>query len=108
MGKPVKKAIPYWATLSEKEAAKMTSAKKSGLTGSTGISVITDAIKDCADSKGLASYILIKKHVLKHHPSWPKMVFKSSLRRAIQKGLVKQIRNSYKVMPANTTIKTVK
>merc|ERR1719189_587351 len=36
------------------------------------------------------------------------MVFKSSLRRAIQKGLVKQIRNSYKVMPANTTIKTVK
>merc|ERR1712062_704741 len=95
--KPVKKAIPYWATLSQSQAAQVSSAKI-GPSGTSSVSTIIEAINETCDAKGLASYILIKKHVQKHHPSWPKMTFKSALRNAVAKGRVKQIRNSYKVL----------
>ena len=95
--KPVKKPIPYWATLSQSQAAQMSSAKI-GPSGTSSVSTIIEAINETCDAKGLASYILIKKHVQKHHPSWPKMTFKSALRNAVAKGRVKQIRNSYKVL----------
>ena len=95
--KPVKKAIPYWATLSQSQAAQVSSAKI-GPSGTSSITTIIEAINDTCDAKGLASYILIKKYVQKQHPSWPKMTFKSALRNAVAKGRVKQIRNSYKVL----------
>ena len=97
--KPIKKKIPHWATLSDSVAAMAAKgAGKSAPPGATGITVIIDAIKQCADSKGLASYILIKKFVQKQHPAWPKMTFKGALRRSVDKGRVKKIRNSYKVI----------
>lgn len=92
--KPAKKLIPFWASVPD--AAK---AASRGPTGSSGVSIIITAIEENADAKGLASYIAIKKHVLKHHPAWPKMVFKSALRRSVQNGKVKQIKSSYKVLP---------
>jgi len=90
------KIIPYWATLSESQAA----SKKSniGPTGKSSITTIIEAIEDTCDSKGLSAYISVKKYVQKHHPSWPKMTFKSALRNAVAKGRVKQIRNSYKII----------
>lgn len=94
--KPIKMKIPHWATVSDKAAAKASS--KAGPTGATGISVIIDAIKNCANAKGMASYILIKKYVQKHHPNWPKMTFKSALRRSVDKGRVKKIKDSYKIL----------
>ena len=96
------KVIPYWATLPEGQAASRQT--KIGPTGNSAITTIIGAIEETCDSKGLASYISVKKHVQKHHPSWPKMVFKSALRNAVAKGRVKQIRNSYKVI-ANTKAK---
>lgn len=93
--KPIKKVIPYWATISDQAGSKKTQVGPSGLSGG---GTIIEAIKECADAKGLASYILIKKYVQKNHPAWPKMVFKSALRRSVQKGQVKQVRNSYKVL----------
>merc|ERR1712110_38210 len=97
--KPIKKKIPHWATLSDSVAAMAAKGtSKAAPPGATGITVIIDAIKQCADSKGLASYILIKKFVQKQHPSWPKMTFKGALRRSVDKGRVKKIRNSYKVI----------
>ena len=74
--KPKKKVMPYWATVSDAEKQKM--AQKMGPIGVTGVSVIVDAIQEVADKKGMASYILIKKHVTQNNPSWPKMVFKVS------------------------------
>merc|ERR1719225_1133593 len=60
----------------------------------------------------MASYISIKKYVQKHHPSWPKMTFKTALRRSVDKKCVKQIKNSYKVLSetpvAKTTVKVTK
>jgi len=97
--KPIKKKIPHWATLSDSVAAMAAKGtSKAAPPGATGITVIIDAIKQCADSKGLASYILIKKFVQKQHPAWPKMTFKGALRRSVDKGRVKKIRNSYKVI----------
>lgn len=95
--KPMKKKIPHWATLSDAQLAKI---KPSELQkgGPTGVTAIINAINECADSKGIASYILIKKHIQKHHPNWPKMTFKTALRSSVAKGRVKQIRNSYKVI----------
>lgn len=95
--KPIKKKIPHWATLSD-SVAKASGVNKTGPPGATGITVIIDGIKNCADSKGLASYILIKKYVQKHYPAWPKMTFKGALRRSVDKGRVKKIRNSYKII----------
>lgn len=95
--KPVKKIIPHWATLSESQVKAKAKASSVSV-GASGVTVIIDAINSCANEKGMASYILIKKHVQKQNPSWPKMVFKGALRRAVQKGQVKQIRNSYKVI----------
>merc|ERR1712241_300959 len=94
--KPMK--IPQWATLSDKALAATKSSKIAGPTGTSGISVIIDAIKNCANAKGMASYISIKKYVQKTTPNWPKMTFKTQLRRSVDKGCVKKIKDSYKVI----------
>merc|ERR1719219_1699533 len=96
--KPIKKKIPQWATLSDKAKAGIKASNIAGPTGSGTITVIIDAIKSCANAKGMASYILIKKHVQKHNPNWPKMTFKQALRRSVDKGCVKKIKDSYKVI----------
>merc|ERR1712223_2229464 len=106
--KPIKKKTPHWATVSENAGGK----PKAGPTGAGAIGIVIDAIKHHADSKGMASYISIKKYVQKHHPSWPKMTFKTALRRSVDKKCVKQIKNSYKVLSetpvAKTTVKVTK
>ena len=95
--KPKKKIIPAWATLSDAERAKLKPNQSKSM-GISGVQAIVNAIKECANDKGLASYILIKKHIYKSNPNWPKMTFKTALRSAVSKGRVKQIRNSYKVI----------
>jgi len=96
--KPIKKKIPQWATLSDKALAATKPSKLAGPSGTNGITVIIDAIKKCANAKGTASYISIKKYVQKTNPNWPKMTFKSQLRRSVDKGCVKKIKDSYKVI----------
>jgi len=96
--KPIKKKIPQWATLSDKALAATKPSKLAGPSGTGGITVIIDAIKKCANPKGTASYFAIKKYVQKTNPNWPKMTFKSQLRRSVDKGCVKKIKDSYKVI----------
>jgi len=96
--KPKKNKIPSWATLSDKALAKVKPGQMTAPGGSTSINTIVEAIKECANDKGLAAYISIKKYIYKHQPSWPKMTFKTALRNAVKKGRVKQVRNSYKLV----------
>merc|ERR1719211_1023303 len=53
----------------------------------------------------MASYISIKKYVQKTTPNWPKMTFKQALRRSVDKGCVKKIKDSYKVISENPVTK---
>jgi len=103
--KAIKKKIPQWATLSDKALAGTKASNIAGPTGASGISVIIDAIKKCANAKGLSSYISIKKYVQKVNPNWPKMTFKSQLKRSVDKGCVKKIKDSYKVVSEAPTKK---
>ena len=95
--KPKKKVIPAWATLSDAERARLKPSQHQSM-GISGVQTIVNAIKECGNEKGLASYILIKKHIYKSNPNWPKMTFKTALRSAVSKGRVKQIKSSYKVI----------
>ena len=95
--KPVKKVIPFWANLSDSQRA-LISPKKFEQPGSSAIGIIIAGIKECADSKGLASYISLKKYIKNTQPAWPKVTFKQTLRRAVQKERIKQVRNSYRIL----------
>lgn len=98
---PKKKKIPQWATLSAKHSASLKpgqiESSKSG--GQSSIDVIINAVEANANEKGFASLIVIKKHIAEEKPDWPRVTWKSALKKALAKGCIKQVRSSYKVMP---------
>jgi len=89
--KPVKKTVPVWATLSE-EARKNLS--KSKLPKPKVQDAVLAAISACADSKGAASAGAIRKFVLEDNPDLPKMVLKKAVMKAIERGLIKQVKGN--------------
>jgi len=87
--KPVKKTVPIWASLSE-EARKNLS--KSKLPKPKVQDAVLAAITACADSNGAASAGAIRKFVLEDNPELPKMVLKKAVVKAIERGLIKQVK----------------
>jgi len=108
--KPVKKVIPAWATLSD-EAKKNLS--KSKMPKPKVQDAILEAITTCADAKGVASAGAIRKYVLEDNPELPKMVIKKGVAKAIERGLIKQVKGtgfsgSFKLESAKNVAKASK
>lgn len=106
--KPIKKTIPLWATLDGSRLNKP-QAKQ---TTQNAMDVIQEAIKETGNAKGVASALAIKRYVKKKCPSWPKMTFKKSLLKSIEKGRViqvtgKGISGSFKNAPPGKVSKQV-
>jgi hypothetical protein len=87
--KPVKKVVPAWASISE-EARKNLS--KSKLPKPKVQDAVLAAMAACADSKGVVSAGSIRKFVLEENPDLPKMVLKKAVAKAIERGLIKQVK----------------
>jgi len=111
--KPIKKTIPAWATLSDEAKAKLAGQTKLKVASEARPNleeVVVEAIKECADSKGVASAAAIRKYVKKNNPTWPKMLLKKGLNRALDKKRIKRVKGlglagSFKV---DTTYKPTK
>jgi len=87
--KPIKKSVPDWATLSD--TAKKSMAKTQMSKPRVQDAIIA-AISASADSKGVASVGAIKKYVAQDNPDLPKMTLKKCLLKAVEKGLIKQVK----------------
>ena len=87
--KPVKKTVPDWATLSE-SARK--SLPKAQLAKPKVQDSIIAAISSCGDSKGLVSAGTIRSFVMKENPELPKMVLKKAVSKAVERGLIRQMK----------------
>jgi len=87
--KKVKKVIPSWATISVEARSKMS---KSSLAKPKIQDAIISAIKLCADGKGVASASAIKSMIMSENPDCPKMVLRKGVAKAIERGLVKQVK----------------
>ena len=87
--KPVKKTVPEWATLSDiaKKALPKAQMSKPKVQDN-----ILAAIRVCGDSKGVASSGAIKKYVMNDNPDLPKMVLKKGVIKALERGLIKQVK----------------
>eukprot|EP00092_Neocalanus_flemingeri_P057941 GFUD01068969.1.p1 GENE.GFUD01068969.1~~GFUD01068969.1.p1 ORF type:complete len:489 (+),score=170.14 GFUD01068969.1:46-1512(+) len=88
--KKVKK-VPVWASISD-EARKNLS--KSKLPKPKVQDAVLEAISACADSKGVASAGAIRKMVLEDNPDLSKMKLKKAVAKAIERGLVKQVKGA--------------
>ena len=87
--KPLKKTVPDWASLSD---AARKSLPKALLARPKVQDSIIAAISTCGDSKGLASAGTIRSFVLKENPDLPKMVLKKGVIKAVERGLIKQVK----------------
>lgn len=88
--KKKKKVVPSWATLSTDARSKL--AKGGSLAKPKVQDAILEAIKVCGDSKGVASASSIKSMVMSDNPDLPKMVLKKGLAKAVDRGLVIQVK----------------
>merc|ERR1712013_768613 len=55
---------------------------------------IVEAIKVCGNSKGLASASSIRAMIMTDHPDLPKMVLKKAMTKAIEQGMVTQVKGN--------------
>lgn len=88
--KPKKKVVPSWATLDDSTRSKL--AKAGSLPKPKVQDAILEAIKLCGDSKGAASASAIRSMVMSDNPELPKMVLKKAMAKAVERGLVAQIK----------------
>jgi hypothetical protein len=88
--KKTKKVVPAWATLSDD--ARSALSKKGSLPKPKVQDAIIDAIKICADSKGVASASSIRAMIMSDNPELPKMVLKKGMAKAVERGLVAQVK----------------
>jgi len=100
--KEVKKTIPRWATLttkSEKASASQVT-KEIGPGGMAG--VVVDVMEDLTDGSGSVtiSAIILKKEILKQNPTWKKFMLKKAIAKALEKGRLKQVKGSFKLLKA--------
>ena len=108
--KPVKKVVPAWASISD-EARKNLSKGK--LPKPKVQDAVLAAMAACADSKGIVSSGAIRKFVMEENPDLPKMVLKKAVVKAIERGLIKQVKGkgfagSFKLETAKNTAKVAK
>jgi len=108
--KPVKKVVPVWASISD-EARKNLSKGK--LPKPKVQDAVLAAMAACADSKGIVSSGAIRKFVMEENPDLPKMVLKKAVLKAIERGLIKQVKGkgfagSFKLESAKNTAKVAK
>ena len=87
--KPLKKCVPDWATLSD-TARK--SIPKAQMSKPKVQDLIVEALQATADHKGVASAGSIKNYITNEHPNLPKMVIKKGVLKAVEKGLLKQVK----------------
>jgi len=88
--KKKKKVVPSWATLSDEARSKL--AKAGSMQRPKMTDAIVEAIKMCADSKGAASASSIRNMIMTDHPDLPKMVLKKAMNKAVEKGMVTQVK----------------
>merc|ERR1712032_520631 len=88
--KKKKKVVPTWATLSDEARSKL--AKAGSIQKPKMTDAIVEAIKVCADSKGAASASSIRAMIMTDHPDLPKMVLKKAMLKAVDQGLVTQVK----------------
>jgi len=88
--KKKKKVVPSWATLSDEARSKL--AKAGSMQRPKMTDAIVEAIKVCADSKGAASASSIRAMIMTDHPDLPKMVLKKAMLKAVEKGMVTQVK----------------
>jgi len=88
--KKAKKVIPSWATLTVEARSKL--AKGGSLAKPKIADAIVDAIKICADSKGVASASAIKSMIMSDNPELPKVTLKKGMAKAVDRGLVVQVK----------------
>ena len=88
--KKKKKVVPSWATLSDEARSKL--AKAGSMQRPKMTDAIVEAIKVCADSKGAASASSIRSMIMSDHPDLPKMVLKKAMAKAVEKGMVAQVK----------------
>jgi len=110
--KPVKKSIPTWATLSDDDKKKLSEKVKVKIDSNKPKveEVVLEAITAKGDSKGVASAIGIRNYIKKEYPTWPKMLIKKGVLRAVANKKVKQVKGegfsgSFKI---DTTAKAAK
>lgn len=115
VSKPIKKTIPTWATLSDDAKAKLAGQTKLKVDSDSKPNIeetIVEAIKEGADSKGVASAAAIRKYIKNKNPTWPKMLLKKGLNRALDKKRIKRIKGkglsgSFKIDSTYKPSKTV-
>lgn len=91
--KKKKKVVPTWATISTiSDEARSKLAKAGSMQRPKMTDAIVEAIKVCADSKGAASASSIRSMIMSDHPDLPKMVLKKAMAKAVEKGLVNQVK----------------
>jgi len=90
--KKVKKVVPSWATLSDEARSKL--AKAGSMQRPKMTDAIVEAIKVCGNSKGLASASSIRAMIMTDHPDLPKMVLKKAMTKAIEQGMVTQVKGN--------------
>ena len=88
--KKKKKVVPSWATLSDDARSKL--AKAGSMQKPKMTDAIVEAIKMCGDSKGAASASSIRSMIMSDHPDLPKMVLKKAMAKAVEKGMVTQVK----------------
>ena len=61
------------------------------------------AVETLADAKGLTSYSSLQKYINCEHPEWRKMTFTGGLKRAMAKGIIQKVKNSFKIVKKKTS-----
>lgn len=99
----LKKSIPSWATLPAKKAGGKITVEKQEVTATD---LVLNAIKETANPKGVASVAVIRAYCKDQRPNWEKSHFKKAMTKAMDKGLIEQVKGqgmsgSFKLTPKN-------
>jgi len=104
------KVVPAWASISDEARKNLSKAR---LPKPKVQDAVLAAMAACADSKGLVSAGAIRKFVQEDNPDLPKMVLKKAVAKAIERGLIKQVKGkgfagSFKLESAKNIAKSGK
>lgn len=97
--KPVKKTIPIWATVPKTAGSSTKQAVEVGSGGMAGAAV--SVMEELTDVGGMVSSLTLKKELMKRCPTWKKWMVKKAVTKAVEKGRLKQVKGSFKLMAAS-------
>ncbi|XP_052329350.1 heterochromatin protein 1-binding protein 3-like isoform X3 [Oncorhynchus keta] len=91
--KPVKRAIPAWATMSASKRATLTNKSTSTMQLPKMDDILIEAIESCKEKTGASAHSVMK-YIVKKYPNLEKRKFllKKALKRQLEKGTVKQLK----------------